>query len=79
MKFKTIIGSTGSKELAHNQLEALGDDIPEVKYDCKYFQSCKVKDFGRINCLTPSTIHSCSSYKFRERYKEFNGGDYLGI
>lgn len=42
---------------------------PEVpKIICEYHPICKARHFGRINCLTKSTVQGCPSYKFYERY-----------
>jgi len=44
---------------------------------CPHYDYCNVRTFGRINCMTRSTIKSCQAYKFYERYGEEGNG--LGV
>ena len=76
---KKILGATASKELRHNDLEALENNVPDVKFECEHYQHCRVKDFGRINCLTRNSVETCASWQFYNKYKDFDMGRYLGI
>lgn len=54
-------------------------DNPKPIFECKYFDNCDIRKFGRINCLTKDTIKTCRTYKFYEKYKDFDYGRQLGI
>ena len=63
-----------------NPLEdKIEDEIPseQPKIYCPHHEYCTVKKFGRINCLTKSSVETCQSYKFYNRYGD--GGNFLGI
>ena len=55
-------------------------NLPEkLIFECPHYNYCRIKDFGRINCLTKDTIETCQTYKFYKKYKDFDYGRQLGI
>ncbi len=58
-------GHVGNPRL--NLEEELKD---EPIINCKHASYCQVKNFGRINCLTESSIKNCATYKFYQKYGE---------
>ena len=77
MTHKKTVGISQSslehgRNRAHRILEAIIDKHKptkeEFKTNCPHHSYCNVKKFGRINCLTDSTIKTCQTYKFYEKY-----------
>lgn len=74
---RKIFTSQASKELLRGDVRALDtfviprveEEIPKVI--CRHHSYCSVRQFGRINCLTQSSIQGCQTYKFFERYPNY--------
>ena len=70
---KNIQHSSGcTKTSFKNKTEVTGS---EGVYNCPHYSYCPVRSFGRINCLTPSTIKTCATYIFYNKY----GKDFITI
>ena len=39
---------------------------------CPHISYCHVRKFGRINCMNESTIRSCQTNKFYNKYPEYD-------
>jgi hypothetical protein len=74
---KQVLSSQASHELRHNDITALLGDVPDIKVPCPYFLDCKVRDLSKKDCS--KAITSCQTYKFYEKYKDFENGKYLGV
>lgn len=80
MKHKIFVSQATlgqSRNRPHRILEAIIDKhkIPKdkTKINCLHYEYCNTRKFGRINCLTKSTMENCQTYKFFERYgKDYN-------
>lgn len=81
MKF--FITSQASKHMAHDKSKFITPQlekfvIPQVEEEvpkiiCRHHEYCRVRTFGRINCLTQLSVQGCQTYKFFEKY----GKNYL--
>ena len=78
---KIIYSSMASHKLSRNiKLENIVE--PTIKL-CKFIGDCNVRRYLRnqnkpTECYDEKVIN-CQTYKFREKYKEFDNGRYLGI
>jgi hypothetical protein len=44
-----------------------------MKIYCRHHDYCRTRQFSRINCLTESAVQGCASYRFYEKYPNYDG------